>query len=454
MKKIQSIALLSCLIFTPLLAQEYWVVSLHMDQSSLEDQTWSWASQLYERMETLEIHTLSVQERENLRQRDVDTALNGLYQSLENAMDTRDRLIYQDSTEQQYLVQDQAIATQRQAIEAYEPPPLEDYPEVLPLQFQEFNVDNPFYPLEQENLTSHYRFDLESETLGDRSRLSLYGTSLDQERELIWQGWLSYPRQKEQLNEMEDLCRSVLLGRPWASVPVVVAPLQASVFLEDELLGIGQMELRQLEPGLHNFRVEAPGYLSQIFELDLTEGRNTPVQWSLERGELTFLQLTSEPLGAHVYLGSQWMGQTPLEIPLPEENLPLLIQAEEYGQFFLGTQELNEDFHVRLRPLDGDMQDILELKKKRLYQSLGIFTLSLVAPIILNGMQLDKAEIYNHYVETGGYSQGQLDQAWQEYINHYYAFYGALGLSAGTFGYSLYRLIDYIRFSERAILED
>jgi hypothetical protein len=225
---------------------------------------------------------------------------------------------------------------------------------------------------------------------------------------------------------------TVLWGRDWSSLTVRTEPPGASVWIDTEFQGRTPLDIPYLRPGARELRVEASGYEPVHMEVEL-------VPYLHETQDITLLpqvqetfRLESEPAGAAVFRGSQWLGTTPLRIEKPEEINRLLLRREGYLDFPLYAQPgVGDSVTVRLVPDSIDPAEIQTRRRNEMYGAFGIFALSIPFPLFLSGYMGD-------YRAAGRDTQLLT-----------YAYIGTFALSASLFVNLALRLVRYLRAADR-----
>ncbi|MDA3850344.1 MAG: PEGA domain-containing protein, partial [Spirochaetaceae bacterium] len=329
----------------------------------------SFMTQLYHRLEVYTTHVLSANELEIRAEMLYQQQIDALFQELENLIVQRDGYIFNDTvTQQQYHLIETHIEEKRSQIDSQEKINIQEIPQEMPLELLSYNQNNPLYEEYQEINPGQIDgiISAEFQGLGENMAIQVYLETV-KGKETLFSSRGNSSEIVFWLGETEQALRSLLLGRSWSALKIQCIPNDAAVFSQGELLGVGDLYLKENIPGPLTLNVRRDGYVGKTLELDLQEGENEPLFIELERQRGPMLSVVSEPQGADVYLGSQWVGTTPLELELPPENLSLLISKEGFYQVYEASGNQRELLDVTLRPISGSIEELLKLKKKNFY---------------------------------------------------------------------------------------
>jgi hypothetical protein len=238
----------------------------------------------------------------------------------------------------------------------------------------------------------------------------------------------------------DELARLVW-GRDWASLEVQTEPAGALVWVNDEFVGRAPVFREFVVPGTTHLRVESPGYRGAVLELNLEAYARTERVVRLEATVSPPLALTSDPSGAAAYVGADWVGTTPLELPRPDGPVRLLLRKEGYldTSVYL-DQSAGNGVSVTLLPASLDPRAEQRSRRDSFYRAFGLFALSVPLPFFFWGFAGDYAV---------GFA-GSLDpRLWSTAEGFYWAYVGALAVSGGLFANMLVRLLRYVRSADR-----
>jgi len=234
---------------------------------------------------------------------------------------------------------------------------------------------------------------------------------------------------------------SILWGRDWASLRVDTEPKGASVWIDGSFQGRAPLEIPYLIPGSRELKVQASGYQSVVRSISLDPYTESVQQIVLPLEPGDSFELESEPAGAEVYEGSNWLGTTPLSVEKPDDLNRFLLRKEGYLDFPLyAGSGVAGTVTTRLSLDETDPLRIQNQRRDELYSAFGFFALSIPIPLFLWGYANDYAV---------GYSLSKEERFMAAGLAFYYSYYGALALSASLFVNMMVRLVRYIRAADR-----
>ncbi len=252
----------------------------------------------------------------------------------------------------------------------------------------------------------------------------------------------------EIFDELTDELASILWGRDWASLRVDTEPPRASVWLDDSFQGRTPLEIPYLIPGSRELRVQAPGYQSvvRLISLDPYTEAVQQIVLPLEPGDS--FELDSEPAGAAVYEGSQWLGATPLSVDKPDDLNRFLLRKEGYLDFPLyAGSGVAETVTVALTLDEIDPLQIQNQRRDELYRAFGFFAISIPIPLFFWGFANDYAVGYSLAINDLNFDETDRFKAAGRVF--YYGYWGTLAVSTSLFVNMMVRLVRYLRAADR-----
>ena len=240
----------------------------------------------------------------------------------------------------------------------------------------------------------------------------------------------------------------VLWGRDWASLAVTASPSEARIYLDDSLLGTGETRLDFVNPGERTLRVELEGYETQTRTVQVEPYSLTELDIPLEKLPESLIGVGSDPAGAALYRGSNWLGITPLEVARPQTLSRFLLRLEGFRDepLYLGPNSPATVSFV-LAPASADPFARQKKERNRFYAAFGLFALSLPLPIVSWAMVGDYMVGYQNAYASGDLSEAQRLQGIG--TGFYYAYLGTLGLATGLAVNMLIQLVRYVRSADR-----
>lgn len=237
-----------------------------------------------------------------------------------------------------------------------------------------------------------------------------------QRRVVVWELAQAMPADEAEARAEDQIegMASALLGYRSAGVAIetdqpgsliVLRPAHAEGPLYRD---VGKAGFRFLEPGEYKLQVKADGYALLERSVVLEPGRNHVLRLKLEAEARRFVAFDSQPSGAAVYMFSRYQGTTPLRLPLPDERTTLSVELPGYQrlQETIGPDSPDSDTVSLVRDVINWSNEF-QLRRDRLYDSLAWLALSVIPPVLFNGLYMNYA---TH--AAGGYgTQSDVDAA-------------------------------------------
>jgi hypothetical protein len=225
---------------------------------------------------------------------------------------------------------------------------------------------------------------------------------------------------------------TVLWGRDWSSLSVATEPPGASVWIDEVYQGRTPVHIPYLLPGRKQLRLETSGYQPVSRTIELSPYLEQVEEISLVPRQREVFTLESDPRGAAVYRGSEWLGTTPLNLEKPEGLSRFLLRREGYLDFPLYAQpSVDPSITAELLPESIDPGEIQNRRRNELYRAFGAFALSIPVPFFIWGLRYD-------YQAVG-----------EDVTEYTYAYVAAFAVSSGLFVNLAVRLIRYLQAADR-----
>ena len=175
----------------------------------------------------------------------------------------------------------------------------------------------------------------------------------------------------------------LLVGEPWGTITVAPTPPGSAVYVDGEFAGNGRVELPYRTLGRYTVQVAAPGHETVQREVALA-GAGATLSVTLPPAPARLVAVATRPAGAAVYLDSQWLGSTPLQVAVPQQPARLLLRLDGYhdAAVVLRTGETGP-IQVELEAAGYDLAVRQEEMRNRFYDHFGTALLSLAAPVVL-----------------------------------------------------------------------
>ena len=175
----------------------------------------------------------------------------------------------------------------------------------------------------------------------------------------------------------------LLVGEPWGTITVAPTPPGSAVYVDGEFAGNGRVELPYRTLGRYTVQVAAPGHETVQREVALA-GAGATLSVTLPPAPARLVAVATRPAGAAVYLDSQWLGSTPLQVAVPQQPARLLLRLDGYhdAAVVLRAGETGP-IQVELEAAGYDLAVRQEEMRNRFYDHFGTALLSLAAPVVL-----------------------------------------------------------------------
>ena len=123
------------------------------------------------------------------------------------------------------------------------------------------------------------------------------------------------------VDEIAGRLISVLTGKKPAAIAIDAGPPETLILINRSFAGRGNVEAREYPPGEVTITLSAENYESETIETELVPGELAQVAVGLRRVEFTDVNILSSSPGAKVYQGALYVGEAPLTLRLPLNQL-------------------------------------------------------------------------------------------------------------------------------------
>ncbi len=405
---------------------------------------------LYSELEEVPVRRLSAAEREVRGARVLEEERAEGVDDFRAAVRRRDSLLFERDVEaDDYRGPEREMADARErllAIRLFDPS-LVAVPQEIPMVFWGEHQESRLLPVadpgeiaDEENLDAVVTGSIEYDAGYVIVTIELYESATGQRHRAAY----TIARAGDIPDEAPILAREmqpVLMGRGSGHLVVEPSVSSASVQVDGELRGFGRLSLPYLEPGSYEVTVTAPGYRTEERTVVLGEGDEKRVSIELERHDRRTIRVDSEPPGAHLYVGGEWKGRTPLEVELPAGPRRAELRAPGFStKRFVLDQALPDEVTHTLVGEDKDLGQHFEERRRGFYRSLGWFAASVPVPVLARGAM----ERYDVFFE----GTGQDDRLQQRYNRIRYVELGGYALSGTLLVNTIWQLVRYIRSAE------
>ncbi len=410
-------------------------------------------------LQALSDHTLSSEEQEARAKEVLQAAVIDAGKKLSTLIGQRDQLLFSTSDivtrPKQYSSLDSQIETARRRLvflQGLEPSAVQ-VKAVKPIQYWSGHQEGKLLPSPAGRPAALAAADsLQSVVFGTISvqaglaYLDIYGYNSVLDRVDYHKSYAGRPEELyDWVSFATEELAGYLLGRDWASLQIQTAPSSAAIEVDGTLVGYGKAELKYIKPGKHTISVAEAGYARKEQTVDLSPSKTDSVTVPLGEPTGGKSSIDSTPAAADVYVGSLWVGQTPLTVPLPIQPEEVRISKKGYlDSHFLLSPDGPLTVNRTLMSAAIDWSAEIRTRRDRFYTHLGWFLLSVPIPVILNGLY------QNELVAASSADFSTLSPATQHQIRvsgnaFYYAAWGTAFLSAGLFVNAIISLVEYIQ---------
>ncbi|MFP4363761.1 MAG: PEGA domain-containing protein [Spirochaetia bacterium] len=244
-----------------------------------------------------------------------------------------------------------------------------------------------------------------------------------------------------------DAFADELLGTDWASMQLTVEPETTAIYINDQLKGVGTVNLSYIPAGNYTIRLIAQGYREELLQTEIESEQAFYREIQLEDIWDQDFFITSQPEGADVYIGSRHVGTTPLETSIPYSDTLLRIQKEGFleASFHIGPNNTN-NITALLVPDEVSPEDIYQEQRIEFYDSFGFFILSIPVTLGITGIYENLLASYNATT-----SQDDISSLQSMGSAFYYGQYVSIGVNIGLFINMTIQLFQYL---ESAIIHN
>ncbi|MDR2900388.1 MAG: hypothetical protein LBV20_02555 [Treponema sp.] len=252
--------------------------------------------------------------------------------------------------------------------------------------------------------------------------------------------------QQSVLSEMSARLKAVLSGIEPASIIVKAEPENTIILMNNMYAGRGNSGEKQQDAGLVTIETFADAYRSEDFQIDLFSGELADVFINLQPlAYKTFGLDTIDGFSSSVYLGSTFMGMTPLTLNLVPDQSEYIIMENERGEStsFIYDGSI-PSAAVTLVPEAFNKKTVDDYRKK-FYGAYGRFWISLPLAFIAYGVS-------SASVAASNASGGNIDM-YNDALMYRNIFIGSAALAGGFLVETLIKLGIYLYQSNETDIE-
>jgi hypothetical protein len=237
-----------------------------------------------------------------------------------------------------------------------------------------------------------------------------------------------------------------ILGTEWGTLVLTVDPVKAIFYMDGEFIGIGNTRLTYVPTGKKKITAEAPGYATKNFETEIIAQKEITLDIILEKRDLAKIRIVSEPSGADVYVNSEWVGKTPLDLEKTREMKRVLVTMKDFDQYsFHVDQSSGDEIPIVLVRHSIDYNARQTEARDNFYMSFGFLLVSIAFPVFINGYMQD----YAAEIRENGSSTPPFDGYYLNYNILNGSYYGALTVTCVLSVTTVIYLIQYLISADR-----
>ncbi|MCL2138382.1 MAG: carboxypeptidase-like regulatory domain-containing protein [Treponema sp.] len=195
------------------------------------------------------------------------------------------------------------------------------------------------------------------------------------------------------VKEISARLTAVLSGNKPAAIAVNADPPEAQVLLNRNYAGRGTVAAREHPPGRITIAVSAEGYTPQTIETELAPGQLTQVDVLLSPLQYSNAEIIiSNFSGVYIYSGALFVGEAPLTLQLPLDNIEYIYAVSSGGEeakAVFTTPDMPGEttaitLSLKVPPPSG--QQRVNKARNRYYWSWGSTWITIIAAWITNGI--------------------------------------------------------------------
>jgi hypothetical protein len=209
---------------------------------------------------------------------------------------------------------------------------------------------------------------------------------------------------------------ALVSGEASASLLVKAEPESADIFVDGTYRGRGWARIRMIVPGTHVVRATGPGYTAQERTVTIAEGGTEEISIALGKSSFPPLNVITSPEGAaSVYLGAEYLGPSPAEVPAVEGAVSGRARMQGMEDSVFAAQGLSaETIQLQLEPESPDGKSPLDRAREKFYSSNAFFLLALPFTFASVGIVISAVSSWDEAstgLEEGRYTQDQYARA-------------------------------------------
>ncbi len=246
----------------------------------------------------------------------------------------------------------------------------------------------------------------------------------------------SVENQQTILSELSSRLKAVLSGIEPSAIIVKAEPEDAIILMNDAYAGRGNSGEKIQEPGIMNVEVFAENYQKEEFQIDLFSGELTDVFINLHPVTYKAFHIdTSSNTASSVYLGSTFMGMTPLTLNLFSDQYEYISMENEIGETTSFIYDGSIPSAYVTLSLEESNGKTVEDYRKSFYGAYGRFWISLPLALLTYGLTSASVNSSNYSGSVDMYNNAVVTQN---------VFWGTAAVAGGFLIESLIRMGIYL----------
>ena len=244
----------------------------------------------------------------------------------------------------------------------------------------------------------------------------------------------------------------VLSGNQPAAVTITAEPEETLVLINRAFAGRGSTEVIEMPPGTITVTASAPNHETITFDTLLSPDELTVINLTLYPVRYVDLDILSSAAEGRVYHGALYVGDSPMTLRLPLNNLEYIEIETKDSQVgtavFQTPYTSNYPQTLVLRPETPLQKGRVERERRLFYWSWGGTWIAGIAAwaAYYSYSEADKAI-------RSSYQSGAVDPDFHRtYMTMYYIHTGTLVVTGLAAAYSIYRIIRYLYTSNRGAI--
>jgi hypothetical protein len=266
----------------------------------------------------------------------------------------------------------------------------------------------------------------------------LYTNSYEYEDDIIF----SMEDTELAVDEITGRLTAVLSGNRAAVIAIQADPPESQVLVNQSFAGRGTVAARERPPGTITVAVSAEGYTPQTFETELAAGELTEIDVNLSPLNYSNVVITVPgKIGVSVYQGTLYVGEAPLILPLPINQLEYIhveTRRGETARAVLNAPDIFEDdFNLSLTtkmPTSSGQKRVNRARHLYYWAWGGTWTAGILTWISY-GIYTRQSNALPFSSSSGFYSDTQ---------RMYYISTGAVALLGVAIAYEIFRMYRYV----------